>query len=127
MKTTIKKGKTEKVVLGIPKYSLYDLENEVEITTLIQEYEQSLQPCTHCGASEAAILYEYRSQASAPHIFYVGCKRFLCGIRTQEWCAVDDENNDDIRDILSLVCSWWNRRPGELEKLEREWKGYRKL
>jgi len=118
VKATAQKG-------GVFYYFVEDLENEVEIRAIIKEYEATLRPCLHCGATDASIKYSFSPEQKQPHCFYVDCSgrgdwrvpgeniTFGCGIRTISDTA--DDNEENFRFLLGTLVNTWNRRPGEWE------------
>ena len=117
--------------LGYSPMFVKDLENEAEITALIQEVETALKPCPCCGKKHPRIRYSYVHEAKYPikdasgdvvfqeypHLLYAECPRPHqnpelvdkgCGIRTQDWHAADDEA--DFRKVLHLIADTWNKR-----------------
>ena len=115
--------------------NLSALENGSELLAIIEEYQDQLLPCIHCGHKYPRISYCYRpgdkypdkmlptgelTMLEAPHGVYAVCSRRSifrpsgeqgCNIRTQEWHAEDDET--DFREALSWIVAAWNRRPDD--------------
>ena len=123
MKTTLKRDwDTEPKTCQINRrFQLGALENEAEITAIIQEAEALLESCFHCGG-KPMICYAFApgdefpkridfdtgvAVTEHPHKLYGGCN--ICGIRTQKWHAEDDEA--DFKEALRLIVEAWNRRP----------------
>jgi len=134
MKTLIKaKCRVE----GNPSYCLWQLENEAEITALIQEAEPLLSQCTHCGA-KSVIMYFYNPDKTHPrvtkyseepnkiemvmfpypHELYAQCgarkgthDEDACELKGKVWYAEDDEA--DFKEALRRIVKTWNRRPGD--------------
>ena len=127
MKTLIKeKWLTAGAEYEFPEYCLRHLENEAELTVLIQEAEKMLSPCAHCGA-KGYIEYGYLTKwyppmrnpsGKHPHELYVRCDghRGLemedrCGMEGRKIYAEDDEA--DFKEALRVIVKAWNRRPGD--------------
>jgi len=132
MNTKLKTGNCD----GRTRCFLYELENESEIATLINEADATLLPCAHCGNDRPHVHYMYRPgnmfptqlqpngeipMKECPHELYVVCCRNAatdppsdiedCRIQTRVWNAEDTE--DDFVEALRRVCSAWNKRTGK--------------
>ena len=114
-------------------FDLSYLENETELSALIQEAEAQLSLCPCCGSKQVRIRYYYRYDTrypyrtgmagdiivrAHPHVVYAECAETLkslasqitaCTIRTHKYSAEDNEA--DFRGALRLIVETWNRRP----------------
>ena len=105
MKTSIK----EQYSGTCSYYRLDMLENESEITALIQCEDGALLPCPCCG-QPSIIGYSYCTETPLhPHHLQGKCSDIACGIQTKEWYAEDNEA--DFMETVRLICTAWNRRP----------------
>jgi len=109
MNTQLKDDITAEVRRVCKAFSLHDMVNATEIATLIDEAQATLSPCAHCGCNDVRLDYAFAPNESKfqEHRVEIRCPE--CRIRTTSVDA--DDNDEDLREALRIVCAMWNRRP----------------